>query len=106
MDDTKASTLVENGFTSANRAWLNGAMNDLSASGSRLVDFGESLSTKSGPGHCAPDFNCDARANFQDVFDFVAAWFAASPTADFNGASGVSVQDIFDYLAAWFVGCP
>lgn len=58
------------------------------------------------PSRCAPDFNCDARANFQDVFDFVAAWFAASPTADFNGASGVSVQDIFDYLAAWFVGCP
>ena len=25
--------------------------------------------------------------------------------ADFNGVSGVSVQDIFDFLAAWFAGC-
>jgi hypothetical protein len=40
----------------------------------------------------------------QDIFDFLAAWFAASPLADVNAVSGVTVQDIFDFLAAWFAG--
>jgi hypothetical protein len=26
--------------------------------------------------------------------------------ADFNGSSHISVQDIFDFLAAYFAGCP
>jgi hypothetical protein len=26
--------------------------------------------------------------------------------ADFNHAGGLTVQDIFDFLAAWFAGCP
>jgi hypothetical protein len=40
----------------------------------------------------------------QDIFDFLNAWFAGSPSADYNGG-GLSVQDIFDYLNAWFAGC-
>ncbi len=31
---------------------------------------------------------------------------AATCPADFNGVGGLSVQDIFDFLAAWFAGCP
>jgi hypothetical protein len=42
----------------------------------------------------------------QDIFDYLAAYFANSPEADFNRAGGVSVQDIFDYLAAYFQPCP
>jgi Zn-dependent metalloprotease len=41
-----------------------------------------------------------------DIFDFLAAYFAADPRADFNQSGVVSVQDIFDYLAAYFAGCP
>ncbi len=63
-------------------------------------------------GNGIPD-SCECRANFngidgvnvQDIFDFLAAWFAGNPRADFNGANGIGVQDIFDFLAAWFAGC-
>ena len=54
---------------------------------------------------CPADFNEDEAVTVQDIFDFLAAWFAGNASADFNGAGGVSVQDIFDFLAAWFGGC-
>jgi len=54
---------------------------------------------------CAADFNGDGHVTVQDIFDFLAAWFAGRPGANFNGASGVSIQDIFDFLSAWFGGC-
>jgi Starch/carbohydrate-binding module (family 53)/Glycosyl hydrolase family 57 len=58
------------------------------------------------PGGCCPaDFNGQGGLGVQDIFDFLAAWFANDPRADFNGANGVGVQDIFDFLAAWFAGC-
>ena len=55
---------------------------------------------------CPADFNSDGQVTVQDIFDFLGAWFAASPSADFNGAGGVTVQDIFDFLTAWFAACP
>jgi hypothetical protein len=55
---------------------------------------------------CRADFNCSGGApTVQDIFDFLAAYFAADPAADFNSAGGITVQDIFDYLAAYFTGC-
>ncbi len=56
--------------------------------------------------HCPADFNENGTATVQDIFDFLAAYFAATPSADFNGTGGITVQDIFDYLAAYFTGCP
>ena len=53
----------------------------------------------------AADFNGDGAATVQDIFDFLAAWFASDARADFNGAGGISVQDIFDFLGVWFAGC-
>ncbi len=53
---------------------------------------------------CAADFDASGVLAVQDIFDYLAAWFAGDPRADFNGG-GLSVQDIFDYLAAWFGGC-
>ncbi len=54
---------------------------------------------------CKADFNRVNGVNVQDIFDFLAAWFAGNPAADFNDANGNTIQDIFDFLAAWFAGC-
>ena len=54
---------------------------------------------------CPADFNYSGSATVQDIFDFLASWFAQSPDADINQTSGITVQDIFDFLAAWFQGC-
>lgn len=48
------------------------------------------------------DFNCSGQASVQDVFDFLAAYFAADPRADINGSDGLTVQDVFDFLAGYF----
>jgi hypothetical protein len=62
------------------------------------------------------DFNNSGGITVQDIFDFLAAWFAqctapGTPdavvcfnSADFNRDHTLSVQDIFDFLAAWFAG--
>jgi hypothetical protein len=54
---------------------------------------------------CVGDYSCDGTINVQDIFDFLAGWFAGAPAADTNGVGGITVQDIFDFLAAWFTGC-
>jgi hypothetical protein len=54
---------------------------------------------------CRADFNGQGGVTVQDIFDFLAAWFALAPAADFNQQGGVTVQDIFDFLSAWFQGC-
>jgi hypothetical protein len=54
---------------------------------------------------CPADFNGVGGVTVQDIFDFLAAYFANSPSADFNHVGGVTVQDIFDFLAAYFTGC-
>ncbi len=48
------------------------------------------------------DFNDDCSLGVQDIFDFLAAYFAGDPSADVNGIDGVTIQDIFDYLVAYF----
>jgi hypothetical protein len=55
---------------------------------------------------CPANFNLLSGVTVQDIFDFLNAYFSASPAADFNGVGGVTVQDIFDFLSAYFVGCP
>ena len=55
---------------------------------------------------CIADFNQIGGLTIQDIFDFLAAWFASDPRGDFNGANGITTQDIFDFLGAWFAGCP
>ena len=54
---------------------------------------------------CPADFDCSGAIGIPDIFDFLAAWFAADPRADFNGVNGIGIQDIFDFLSAWFAGC-
>ena len=54
---------------------------------------------------CKANFNQTGGITVQDIFDFLAAWFAGDPRANFNGVNGLTVQDIFDFLGAWFAGC-
>lgn len=54
---------------------------------------------------CRADVNCSNDISVQDIFDFLAAYFAAGLGADFNASGTISVQDIFDFLAAYFAGC-
>lgn len=54
---------------------------------------------------CRADFNMSGVVSVQDIFDFLAAYFANDIRADFNRSTEVSVQDIFDFLAAYFAGC-
>ncbi len=54
---------------------------------------------------CPADFNHVNGVTVQDIFDFLTAWLAGSPSADFNHVNGVTVQDIFDFLTAWLAGC-
>ncbi len=54
---------------------------------------------------CHPDINCSGTVNVQDIFDFLAAWFAGSPVGDYNGLNGNTIADIFAFLSAWFAGC-
>jgi hypothetical protein len=52
---------------------------------------------------CPGDWNADGASNIQDIFDFLASWFAQA--GDFNASGASNVQDIFDFLGAWFAGC-
>lgn len=55
---------------------------------------------------CNVNFNHDDVVSVQDIFDYLAAWFAGLPSAEFDGQAGVQVTDIFAFLASWFAGCP
>ncbi len=65
------------------------------------------ISSKYGYGQstCRADFNNDGVVSVQDIFDFLASWFAQGTFADFNLDGSVGVQDIFDFLGVWFAGC-
>lgn len=54
---------------------------------------------------CRADTDASGTIGVDDVFAFLAAWFAGAQPADINGIDGVTTQDIFDFLAAWFLGC-
>ena len=55
--------------------------------------------------HCMADFNSSGDVGLQDLFDFLAAYFAGAGAADLDGSGGVSVEDVFTFLAGWTRGC-
>ena len=62
--------------------------------------------TISNPTTCCPaNYNGLNGVTVQDIFDFLAGFFASDPRADFDHIGGITVQDIFRFLAAWFAGC-
>jgi len=54
---------------------------------------------------CRGDFNLSGDVTVQDLFDFLAAYFANDPAADVNNTGTLSVQDIFDFLEHFFGPC-
>lgn len=54
---------------------------------------------------CPANFNQQGGVTVQDIFDFLATYFAGDFDADFNNSMTITVQDIFDFLAAFFAGC-
>ncbi|MCC6320295.1 MAG: YncE family protein [Phycisphaerales bacterium] len=54
--------------------------------------------------YSSADFNASGAVSVQDIFDFLAAYFAGRPDADFNWSATISVQDLFDFLAEYFKG--
>ncbi len=54
---------------------------------------------------CLSDFNCNGAATVQNIFDFLAGFFASDPRADANRNGAVTVQDIFDFLSSFFASC-
>ncbi|MCC6322407.1 MAG: esterase-like activity of phytase family protein [Phycisphaerales bacterium] len=76
-----------------------------------VVDDGDPISINSvvafalSGGVCAADTDRDGVVSIQDLFDFLALYFAGSSAADINSSDNLTVQDIFDYLTAYFSGC-
>lgn len=54
---------------------------------------------------CRADFNNSQSLDSNDIFDFLAAWFAGDPSADADRDGVLTVTDIFAFLNLWFAGC-
>ncbi|MCC6322599.1 MAG: hypothetical protein IT438_14315 [Phycisphaerales bacterium] len=54
---------------------------------------------------CVADLSGDGTTTVEDIFQFLAAYFAGEIRADINASGALSVQDIFDFLSAYFAGC-
>lgn len=61
---------------------------------------------RQGCGNCAADMTGDGETTVQDIFEFLAAFFAGDIRADLNASMTLSVQDVFDFLTEYFTGCP
>ena len=79
---------------------------DCGGAGGAFQGVGEPCKFPDNPVTCCPvNFNDAAGLSVQDIFDFLAAFFAGDATADFNQSGEITVQDIFDFLSAYFAGC-
>ncbi len=50
----------------------------------------------------SPDFDHSLVLDVADIFAFLSAWFAGTPSADFNLDARIDVPDIFHFLQFWF----
>lgn len=81
-----------------------GLFTDPTSGGSNSHDQAYNVAMVIVPRPPAGDFNYDGALTVQDLFDFLAAYFANAPGADWNADGVPTVQDIFDFLAAYFGG--
>jgi hypothetical protein len=54
---------------------------------------------------CLADYDQINGPQVQDIFAFIADWFAGNPKTDINFDGTLTIQDIFDFLTIWFRGC-
>jgi hypothetical protein len=54
---------------------------------------------------CRADFNCSGGLEIQDIYDYIAGWFAENSLADFDDSGSLGVSDLIEFLNAWFAGC-
>lgn len=54
---------------------------------------------------CPADFNRDGDVSVQDLFDFLAAYFAGDLAADLTRNDALSVEDLFTFLREYFTPC-
>lgn len=54
---------------------------------------------------CDADIDGSGALGSQDIFDFLAAWYARNETGDFNHDGQTSIQDLFDFLERFMGGC-
>jgi hypothetical protein len=54
---------------------------------------------------CMADYNCTGGISVQDLFDYLAGWFASDSRADYNHDGSATVSDIFSFIGSWFTGC-
>jgi hypothetical protein len=55
---------------------------------------------------CKADFNKAGGIELIDIYDFLTAWFNASPLADYdgNGAGAPTLNSVLSFLRAWYAG--
>jgi hypothetical protein len=74
--------------------------------GRRFVGSGTVCGTAANPiGCCIANFNHVDGVNFQDLFDYLNAWFAHDPSADIDHVGGVTMSDLTQFFSAWMSGC-
>lgn len=76
--------------------------------GSRFGTAGSGILSISRVGACACDFDRNGILRVDDVFTFLAAWFAREPRADFDGDGSFTINDLFACLQCFFArpaGC-
>jgi hypothetical protein len=77
---------------------------DTGTGGSPVVDMGAYELQGAPP--CLADFDGNGTVAVPDIFAFLSAWFAQSPSADIDDNGLIQVPDIFAFLSLWFAGCP
>jgi probable HAF family extracellular repeat protein len=90
--------------------WVLTSATGVSGDGRTVAGFGERNGRGEAwiatlPPDCPGDFNGSGTVTVQDVFDFLAAFFANDLRADVNISGSVTVQDVFDFLAGYFESC-
>ncbi|MFN7020513.1 MAG: GC-type dockerin domain-anchored protein [Phycisphaerales bacterium] len=56
-------------------------------------------------GFCKADTNRNKVVNYEDLFAYLAMYFAGEKGADMNGDAALGSSDLFEYLAHFVGGC-
>lgn len=66
----------------------------------------QDLNSNGVPDICCPaDMDGNQQITLEDLFAFLAEYFAQRPRANINRVGGVTVQDVFDFIDSYVRGC-